>query len=112
MKLKNLFRSDEENSYPVGLEEEICCGQHEVCEKELLLRAATLPIEYYDDDELDVYQGKASDSYSSEEVEVFADILHTMFEDDVVGWLGSLQLRNINLPDELKDEVILILDRS
>mgnify|MGYP000833728849 FL=1 len=32
-----------------------------------------------------------------------------MHEDDVAGWVRSLQLRGINLPDALKDQVFLIV---
>jgi hypothetical protein len=86
-----------------------CCGQHEVCEKESLLAAISKEIEYYDDEELDRYQGTASDAYSDEAVNEFRDILYTMKEDEVAGWVRSLQLRAIELPDDLKDEVFLII---
>lgn len=89
---------------------EICCGAHEVCEKELLLRASQKAVEYYDDEELDVFTGRPSDSYSEEEKELFSHILHTMWESDVAGWTRSLQVRGIELPDSLKDEVLLILN--
>ena len=38
-----------------------------------------------------------------------ADALHTCKEDEVAGWSRSLQLRGIELPDELKDELFLIV---
>lgn len=86
-----------------------CCGQHEVCEKESLLAAVSKEIEYYDDEELDAYRGRESDAYTAEEIEQFEEILTTMREDEVAGWVRSLQLRDINLPDTLKDEVFLIV---
>lgn len=107
MKLKDLFHTDKGKAYPIE-EPDVCCGQHEVCEKDLLLKAASAPIEYYDDEELDIFQGRASDAYSDEELALFAEVLHTMLESDVPGWMRSLQLRGIELPDPLKDEVILI----
>lgn len=111
MKLKNLFQPDKKASYPLeGKEEEICCGEHEVCEKDLLRKAASQAIEYYDDEELDKFQGRNSDSYDNDDVEMFSEILHTMWESDVKGWLRSLQLRGIELPNQLKDEVILIIN--
>ena len=36
-------------------------------------------------------------------------ILYTMRDDEVAGWVRSLQLRAVELPDELKDEVFLIV---
>ena len=44
--------------------------------------------------------------YSDEEVEEFAEVLYTMQAQDVAGWNRSLILRGINLPNQLKDEVI------
>ena len=91
---------------PVDME---CCGQHEVCEKERLLAAVSKQIEYYDDEELDRYKGMAGDAYSTEQEEEFRDVFYTMQEEDVAGWVRSLQLRGITLPDNLKDEVFLVV---
>ncbi len=87
-----------------------CCGQHAVCEKESLLAAVSKgEIVYYEDEELDAFRGRPSDGYTDEETEQFEDVLTTMHDDEVAGWVRSLQLRGINLPDALKDEVILIV---
>ena len=86
-----------------------CCGQHEVCEKESLLAALSKKIEYYNDEELDRFQGKESDAYSDEEEEEFRDVLYTMREDEVAGWVRSLQLRGVELPLGLRNEVIMIV---
>lgn len=112
MKLKNLFASDNNDPRQTNHKDdsEVCCGTHEVCEKELLLQAARKPIDYYDDEELDIFAGKSSDSYTEEETDQFAHILHTMWESDVPGWIRSLQLRGVELPDKLKDEVFMILN--
>jgi hypothetical protein len=86
-----------------------CCGQHEVCEKESLLAAVSKGVEYYNDEELDRYRGRPSDQYTEEEVEEFREVLYTCQEEEVAGWSRSLQLRGIELPDELKDELFLIV---
>lgn len=86
-----------------------CCGQHEVCEKESLLAAVSKQIEYYDDEELDRYIGTPPDGYTPEQEDEFRDVFYTMQEEDVAGWVRSLQLRGIALPDNLKDEVFLII---
>ena len=44
-----------------------------------------------------------------EAVEEFSEVLYTLREVEVAGWLHSLQLRGINLPDALKDEAFLII---
>jgi len=84
----------------------VCCGQHEVCEKESL-RTRVQDIDYYEDEELDRFRGRTA--YSEEEVEEFREVLYTMRTDEVAGWLRSLELRQVPLPDELKDEVLLII---
>lgn len=86
-----------------------CCGQHETCERDSLLAAVSKKIEYYDDEELDEYRGIPSDGYTNEQIEQFREVLYTMQETEVAGWSRSLQLRGINLPDELKDELFLII---
>ena len=87
-----------------------CCGQHEVCEKESLLSAVSKGVEYYDDEDLDRFRGRAPEDYTDEETDEFRDVLYTMREEEVAGWARSLQLRGIELPEEVRDEVILIVE--
>ena len=91
---------------PVDME---CCGAHEVCEKDSLLAALSKQIEYYNDEELDRFRGREGDEYTPEEADEFRAVLYTMRSDEVAGWVRSLQLRMVNLPDEVKDEVCLIV---
>lgn len=86
-----------------------CCGQHETCERDSLLAAVSKQIEYYDDEELDQFIGREGNMYTEEETEQFRDVLYTTKDDEVAGWIRSLQLRGIELPDNLKDEVFLII---
>lgn len=86
-----------------------CCGQHEVCEKESLLAAISKEIEYYNDEELDRFVGKRPEDYSENEEEEFRDVLYTMREDEVAGWVRSLQLRGVELPIGIRDEVLMIV---
>ena len=106
---KKIDRGELEEAPPVVTVDSECCGQHQICEKESLLAAVSKQIEYYDDEELDRFKGRPSDGYSEEEIEEFRDILYSMQEVDVAGWSRSLQLRGIKLPDELKDELFLIV---
>lgn len=91
---------------PVDME---CCGQHEVCERDSLLAAVSKQIEYYDDEELDRYIGVAPDAYTFEQEEEFRNVFYTMREVDVAGWVRSLQLRNIALPQDIREEALLIV---
>lgn len=90
-------------------EESECCGMHMTCERDSLLASVSNAIEYYDDEELDLYKGRDPRSYSEEEVEQFRDILLTLLPDDIAGWARSIQLRGIALPTEIRDELLLIV---
>ena len=85
----------------------ICCGTHAVCEK-LASPYVETPI-YYEDEELDRYAGRDADTYTDEETDEFREVLMTMREDEVPGWLDSLAKRRIPLPPGLRDEVALFL---
>lgn len=89
-----------------------CTGESADCEQICMMKAATKPIEYYDDEELDTFRGRPSDSYTADELRLFADVLYTMRPEEVRGWTRSLNLRGVNLPDQIKDEVIMIIDDS
>ena len=87
-----------------------CSGSDERCEQECMMEAATKPIEYYDDEELDVFRGRPADRYTDNEAALFAEVLYTMRPDEVRGWTRSLTLRGIDLPNQLKDEVFLMTE--
>ncbi len=86
-----------------------CCGQHETCERDSLLAAVSKKGEYYNDEELDRFQGVEADAYDEAAIAEFGEVLYTLRETEVAGWIRSLQLRGINLPDALKDEAFLII---
>lgn len=86
-----------------------CNGENDKCEQECMMEAATKPIEYFDDEELDAFKGRPSDNYNDEEVEQFSYVLNTMPQEEVKDWCRSLHLRGIELPDQLKDEVYMMM---
>ena len=109
-KLQGMLERGEIDSIPDPQElTDECCGQHETCEKDSLLAAVSKGIEYYNDEELDRFKGLEGDAYSEDDVEEFREVLYTLQETEVAGWIRSLQLRNVNLPDALKDEAFLIV---
>ena len=87
-----------------------CNGEDSRCEQDCMMEAATKPIEYYDDEELDRFAQRPSDSYTDEEAEEFREVLYTMKPDDVKGWNRSLILRGINVPNQIKDELTLMVE--
>ena len=106
---KKKDRGELKEAPPVVDVDSECCGQHQICEKESLLAAVSKKIEYYDDEELDRFKGRQANENSDEEIDEFREIMFTMKEEEVAGWSRSLQLRGIELPDELKDELFLIV---
>lgn len=105
-------KNGEEAPIAEGVSCNTCNGENTKCEQECMMEAATKEIEYYDDEELDQFKGRASDEYSEEEVGQFSEVLYTMKPNEVAGWNRSLILRGINLPNSIKDEVIAFLGES
>ena len=90
-------------------EEEECCGEHEVCEKGKIKRALRTDIEYFDDEELDRFKGKKPEEYTESEIEEFRHVLYTMREEEVENWAHCIETRGIELPGEIKEEILLML---
>ncbi|MCQ2254228.1 MAG: hypothetical protein MJZ29_01935 [Bacteroidaceae bacterium] len=86
-----------------------CDGTDSKCEQECMMEAATKEVEYFDDEELDRFARRASDDYTDEEAEEFREILYSMKTEEVKDWNRSLILREINVPDQIKDELVLLL---
>lgn len=103
--------SERSQPSPSDDDDDECCGEHEVCEKGKIKRALRTDIEYFDDEELDAYRGTLSDEYDDEAVEEFREVLYTMDPKEIDDWLKSLELREVALPDALKDEVFMLLGR-
>lgn len=82
----------------------VCCGRHTVCDKGL--DNSNL---YFDDEELDRFRDREQDNYTDDEVEEFRQILYTMREEEVNQWVKCLAARHITLPQQIKDEILLML---
>lgn len=106
--LKLTHREDPEGSETAPAAEDPeqeCCGLHAVCEK----KAAALDgPDYYDDEELDRYAGRDGASYTDDEIEEFRQVLYTLIPADIFPWGGALTRRGVNLPDQLRDEWIML----
>lgn len=96
---------------PAGnnLEEGACCGMHITCERDSLLAGISEKIEYFDDEELDAYAGRTPESYTPEEADEFRDVLLTLLPADIAPWARSLQLRGIELPSDVREELLMIV---
>lgn len=97
----------EEPQTPTQPEE--CCGQHATCERDSLLAMMSKKVEYYDDEELDRFQGRNPEEYSDDEIEEFRDVLLTLLPSDIAGWARSLQLRGVALPAPVREELVMMV---
>lgn len=88
-----------------------CCGMHIVCEKDSLMPHST-EIEYYDDEELDRFAGRQATDYDESEIEEWRDILLTLRPEEIAGWARSIQLRRIEMPSPIRDELLLIVSEA
>ena len=86
-----------------------CCGAHDVCEDDSLLSSSEKAI-YYNDEELDQYKGTEAKAYSDEAIEEFRDVLYTLKEREVAGWMKSIQIREIILPLIIREEALMIVE--
>ena len=85
-----------------------CCGEHLVCERETLLQTNS-KVEYYDDEELDALSGIPAEDYTEEQYQMIREVFNTLQAKDVPGWVRSIQLRNIQLPLDIREEALLIV---
>lgn len=85
-----------------------CCGAHEVCESDSLLRSND-QVEYYEDEELDVFKGTDAGQYNDDQIEQFREVLYTLQEREVAGWLKSLQIRGVQPPNIIREEALMIV---
>lgn len=81
-----------------------CCGAHAVCEKGL--KKVNDTIDYFEDEELDVYRGIQAEAYTDEQIDEFREILYTLPPGETEDWLISLEKRGIQLPAILRQEAI------
>ena len=89
-------------------EDDGCCGEHLICERETLLQT-NAQIEYFDDEELDELSGIAAEDYTDEQYQMIREVFNTLKPSDVPGWVRSIQLRNIQLPLDIREEALLIV---
>lgn len=85
-------------------EDGTCCGRHTNCAKGY--DNSNL---YFDDEELDRFKGMKQEEYTESDIEEFRQILYTMRTEEVDTWVHCLQTRNIEIPHEVKEEILLML---
>jgi hypothetical protein len=101
---------DKDTTIEVGADCASCSGDNAKCEQTCLMEAAVKAPEYFDDEELDRFSGRESSAYTDEEAEEFRGIMETMRPEEVKAWNRSLILRGVNMPDQIKDEFIMLAE--
>ncbi len=101
-------RGKEQEVEEIVSRESDCCGVHEVCDRDNL-QVVDTDKHYFDDEELDVLANRKSDEYSEKEIKMVEEVFYTLKEDDVSKWLKNMQLRNIELPEYIKEQALLIV---
>ena len=100
---------DKKETIDIGVDCASCSGDNAKCEQECMMEAAVKEeIEYFDDEELDRFRDRPSDQYTDDEAEEFREVMETMQPSEVRAWNRSLILRQISMPDQIKDEFILL----
>ncbi len=85
-----------------------CCGTHDVCPSEMMLRHFNDPAQYYDDEELDAFKGRGASDYSDDELEQWRDVLYTLKHDELLPWERSIKKRGITMPGIIKEELVAL----
>ena len=90
---------------------EECCGAHEVCETDLINKLSE-EIIYYEDEELDAYKNFEENDYNDDQIDEFREVLYSLKEKEIEGWIKSLDLRKIEMPSVIKSELVFMLVRN
>lgn len=110
--ISNLFsgknkETEPENEEPFNIPGS-CCGAHEVCEFEEMLQNPN-EIIYFEDEELDRFQGVPANAYNDAQIDEFRDVLYTLKDDEIKIWLLSIERRKIQLPGILRQEALMMV---
>ena len=81
-----------------------CCGKHSNCSK-----GHDTTNLYFDDEELDRFKGMKPEEYTDADIEEFRQVLYTMREDEVENWAHCIETRGIELPHDIREEILLML---
>lgn len=86
-----------------------CSSEPGKCLHDCVVENVVGEIVYFDDEELDEFRGRPSDSYTDDEAALFAEVMYTMRPEEVKDWVASLGRRQVSLPDQIKDEAAMLI---
>ena len=79
-----------------------------MCEFEEMLQNPE-EIIYFEDEELDRFQGIPANRYNDVQIDEFRDVLYTLKNDEIRMWLLSIERRQIQLPGILRQEALMMV---
>ena len=86
-----------------------CCGMHITCGRGARVAAVSDKVGYFGDEGLVSFAAPAPESYTEAETEQFRDVLLTLLPTDIAPWARSIQLRGIQLPPVVREELLMIV---
>lgn len=97
---------------PQGCDARCAAAAEGTCAAQCLLQELATPAEYFEDEELDAYRGRAADSYTPAEIETFRQVLSTLRPAETKLWLQSLAKRHVALPASLRGEARALMSKA
>ena len=85
-----------------------CCNEKALCSRDTLLSYSET-IRYYNDEKLDQLKGISRHKLSKAQIALLSEVFYSLNEEDIAGWLRSLQLRRIELSTEIREQALLII---
>lgn len=85
-----------------------CCDEKALCNKDTLLNHSE-KITYYSDEKLEQLTGIPKHKLSKTQIALLSEVFYSLNEEDIAGWLRSLQLRRIELTTDLREQALLII---
>lgn len=107
---RNPFDQVPRREKPGDCDESCLTCMDDTCAAGKVLQAEMSPAGDFGDDELDAFAGSEADGYSSEQVELFAEVLEGLKPSEVAPWMESLRRRGIALPSALRDEAMMLVE--
>lgn len=81
------------------------CMGGEYCHIHRRLKAELLSPTYYEDEELDRFRGRRPEDYTPEESREWEEVLTTLRDEEVQGWVTSIHRRGLFFPTALRERL-------
>ncbi|MGN0221659.1 MAG: hypothetical protein ACI4BA_06005 [Prevotella sp.] len=83
-----------------------CAFAGHTCVEHCTMHGGSTETRLFRDAELNFFMGRSADSYTDDEAYTFRRILYSMHGNEVNEWCRSLRRRGIELPEQVKTDVL------